>query len=425
MPVLALLLVVALAATLPPTLHSGFDTRFVAESATNRVPKPGEPGPHPLERVAVPALGVQAVLDERVRALGAGDRQAWLAVVWPAAPEAFKEAQARLFDGLRSVAFERYQLVLDDDETLDLGEAVADRYPGLEAALPPVRQRLRIEGVDDRDDVSTLWLTFVRDADRWYLAADDDLSAVGLDTERGLWDAGPVEVATRGAVTVLHHRDTRSRVPELLAVTNEAIAALRERWPGEWSERALVLLPSTQDELRRMMQTTLDLDKFVAFVTYEIDRADGWEPAAPRVVVQDANLRRYSRGGKVETLLHEMVHAASAHLAGPFQPTWVHEGLAEWVAKGAIPERTRLEGGLPRDHEFVSGAQTAILGAYGRSTTIMARLASEYGTDVPFELFRELGSRRVVAGDTAYHVDEALRAVVGTDAAGLVSSLSR
>ena len=369
---------------------------------------------------------VQGVLDERVRALGAGDRAAWLATVWPGAPVEFKERQGRLFEGLRSVPFERYELAVDDEEPFDLGTAVASRYAGVDdVALPVVRQRLRVEGVDDRDDVASLWLTFVNDGGRWYLAADDDLAPLGLDTERGLWDAGPVEVASDGAVTVLHHGDKRSRVAELLAVTNEAVGVLQERWQEEWSERVLVLLPSDQGELRRMMQTTLDLDKFVAFVTYEIDRDDGWEPTAPRVLIQDTNLRRYSRGGKIEVLLHELVHAASAPLSGPFQPTWVHEGLADWIAKGSIPERTRLEGGLPRDHEFVSGAQTSILDAYASSTTVMARLANAHGGGAPYELFRELGGRRVVPGDTAYHVDEALRVVTGTDAAGLVAQLSR
>ena len=41
---------------------------------------------------------------------------------------------------------------------------------------------------------------------------------------------------------------------------------------------------------------------------------------------------------------HELDHAAAAALAGPFVPAWVHEGVAEWVAK-ARPTGERKPGG--------------------------------------------------------------------------------
>ena len=50
------------------------------------------------------------MLDARMAALAAGDRGAWVATVDPDAPKAFRDAQGRLFDGLRSVPLESYSL---------------------------------------------------------------------------------------------------------------------------------------------------------------------------------------------------------------------------------------------------------------------------------------------------------------------------
>jgi pyridoxine/pyridoxamine 5'-phosphate oxidase len=56
------------------------------------------------------AQTVQAVLDARVAAVKSGDKDGWMATVDPDAPAAFRDAQARLFDGLRSVPIESYVL---------------------------------------------------------------------------------------------------------------------------------------------------------------------------------------------------------------------------------------------------------------------------------------------------------------------------
>lgn len=374
--------------------------------------------------VDTPAL-IQRVLDQRARALVDGNRDAWMVTVWTGAAPAFRDAQGRLFDGLRSAPLATYDLSLDLETPYDLGPAVAGRYDGRRVSLPPVRQRLRLVDFDDRDDIAYLWLTFVEDAGSWRVAADDDLSALGLDTDRGIWDGGAVTATRKGNVLVLHHPDTVSRVPAIARAAGGAITELDDLWPEPWSKTAVVLLPSSIAELQRMMQTTLDLEKFVAFVTYDIDRDEGWSSTAPRVLVQDTNLARYSERGQVETLVHEMVHAASAEVTGPFIPSWVHEGLAEWLAKGGRPERTAVPTGLPGDEEFSSGSQTSILAAYSRSTSVMARLAADAGSDAPVRLFTAVGAVRVAAGDSDYHLDTALREVAGTDAAGLTDVLRR
>jgi hypothetical protein len=364
--------------------------------------------------------GPQSVLDARVAALAAGDRDAWLATVDPEAPGGFREAQARLFDGLRSVPLESYSLEVRLDDTGDLaaGAGLAARYGGAPVQLPETRQRLRLRGYDAVDAVDSLWLTFVERGGRWYVAGDEDLAALGLDTARGLWDFAPIEVLATEHLLTIFHPEQRRRATALSAIAEEAVTVLEQRWDQPWPGRIPLVLPADTDELERLLQSTIDLDKFLAFVAYGADRDEGWTATAPRIYIQDANLSKYGRDFQLETLVHELAHAAGAPLAGPFVAAWVHEGVADWVATGR-PLRERKpdgsDGVLPRDFEFSTGAQSSIIGAYRESRSAASFLAARGGRATPTALFRELGAVRVAPGNIDHHVDAALRRAVAPD----------
>lgn len=357
------------------------------------------------------AQTVQGVLDARVAALTAGDRAAWLATVDPEAPKAFRDAQGRLFDGLRAVPIESYSLEARTEDTGDLGGDLGVKY-GAPVQLPETRQRMRLRGYDDRDAVDSLWLTFVQRGDQWYVAGDEDLAALGLDTARGLWDFAPVEVlATENLLTIFHPAQA-DRARALSAIAEEAVVVLRSRWDLPWSERIPMILPADTDELELLLQSTIDLDKFLAFVSYGSVRDTGWESTAPRIYIQDRNLAKYDRAFQVETLVHELAHAAGAPLAGPFVSNWVHEGVADWVATGRSTRERKpsgSDGRLPRDFEFSTGAQADILVAYKESRSAVSYLASRSGSGAPTAFFRELGSARSVPGNTDHQIDAALR----------------
>jgi hypothetical protein len=375
-----------------------------------------------LAALAVPARaqepsGPQAVLDAREAALRSGDRDAWLATVDPRAPKAFRDAQARLFDGLRSVPLERYELEVRTEDTGDLGQGLRPKYGGAPVQLPETRQRLRLRGYDAVDAVDSLWLTFVqRDGGRWYVGGDEDLAPLGLDTARGLWDYAPVEVRESPHLLTIFHPEQRERAVALSQIAEEAIGVLEEHWDQPWPERIPLILPADTDELERLLQSTIDLDKFLAFVAYGALRDDGWTATAPRIYIQDENLREYSREFQVETLVHELAHAAGAPLAGPFVPAWVHEGVADWVATGRSTRERKPEGSdgvLPRDHEFSTGAQSKIIEAYRESRSATSFLSSRSGIGAPTAFLRELGSVRAAPGSTDHHVDAALRRAAG------------
>jgi len=354
------------------------------------------------------------VLDARVAALGRGDKAGWLATVDPQAPTAFREAQGRLFDGLRSVPLEAYALEARTEESGDLavGAGLAAKYGGARVQLPETRQRLRLRGYDALDAVDSLWLTFVERDGRWFVGGDEDLAPLGLDTARGPWDFAPIELRVTDHFLTIFHPAQRERAVALAAIAEEAMGTLRQRWDQPWSERIPMILPADTEELERLLQSTIDLDKFLAFVAYGADREEGWVATAPRIYIQDANLSKYGRAFQVETLVHELAHAAGAPLAGPFVPAWVHEGVADWIATGRSTRERKPSGSdgvLPRDYEFSTGAQRSIIEAYAESRSATSYLAARAGTGAPTALFRELGSVRSAPGNPDHHVDAALR----------------
>jgi hypothetical protein len=179
-----------------------------------------------------------------------------------------------------------------------------------------------------------------------------------------------------------------------------------------------MVLPADTDELEKLLQSTIDLDKFLAFVSYGAVRDEGWVATAPRSYIQDENLRAYDRRYQVETLVHELAHAAGAPLAGPFTSAWVHEGLADWIATGRSTKERKpngSDGRLPRDYEFSTGAQSKIIESYRESRSATSYLAARGGVGAPTAFFREVGSVKVGAGSPDVQQDAALRRAVRPD----------
>ena len=349
--------------------------------------------------------GVNDTLDARERAFAANNLGAWMATIDPEAPQAFKDAQARHFTGLRGLPVTSFALTARLDDTGDLAPE-ADRF------LPETRMSYRLGAYDATDAIDTLWLTFVLRGAQWFVAADNDVSDLGLDTARGLWDFGEVRAITTDHFLVLHHPAQASRAEALSAIAEEALRTLDAAWDRPWPKRIPIVLPATVDELEDLLQSTIDLDKFVAFVSYGTVRDESWVATAPRMYIQDRNLSTYGRDFQVETLVHELAHAAGAPLAGPFVSAWVHEGVADWVATGRPAGERKPSGSdgvLPRNHEFSSGSQEAIIRSYRESRSAISYLSARAGAGAPSAFFAAAGAEKVAPGSTDRRLDDALR----------------
>ena len=358
---------------------------------------------------------VQAVLDAREAAVRTGDRAAFLDTVDPGASEEFKAHQAALFDGLRTVPMSKFELVLRTDEFADLAVGLDERYTADEVFLPAVEARYRIEGVDTVDALDGFFYTFLRRDGRWRIVSDTDVEDLGLPSARNLWDYGPVARSRSAHFTVFFQPSDRERAEALLRLAEEARERLAAGFDEPLPDEIPLILPHSVDQLAEMLQATFDLTNFVAFAAVSVDRDDGWEATAPRVFAQDVNLARSRRSFQLETLHHEFIHVAAFPLAGPFVPAWVHEGVADWLAKGrgAPTEVAGSDAVLPEDFEFTTGGLEAIVSSYQESTSAVAFLAEARGGDAPLDLLVEAGEARIAPGTMDYHTDAALRSLYG------------
>lgn len=368
-----------------------------------------------------PLQAINQVLDDRERSLVSGDKNTWMATIGAGANDEFRRQQARQFDGLRRLPIEGFELEARTLETGDL-HAASDRL------LPETRMTYRLAGYDDRDVIDTLWMTFRLIDGEWKVWSDTDVSDLGLDTWRNIWDTGEIASISTEHFLVIHHPTHAGRAQALAGLAEEAAGKLAGLWDRPWSGRLPLILPSSIGELETLLQSTVDLDKFVAFVAFNVNRDDGWTPTAPRLYVQDENLRGYGRAFQVETLLHELAHAAGSALAGPFVPGWMHEGVADWLATGRSLTERKPPGGdraLPRDYEFTTGPQETILRAYRESRSAISHLAARQGRGAPLAFFAAAGEQKVAPGSIDFRVDEALRRSTGLSLTDLEGSWSR
>lgn len=356
------------------------------------------------------------VLDQRVTAIKDGDRAKFLDTVDPSGTEEFKLRQARLFDGLRSLPLASYDLRLRTDEAPDLGAGLAAKYPSAASVfLPPVEAHYRLTGIDTIDAVDGFYYTFLFREGRWRIVSDRDVEDVGLPSSRNLWDYGPVSRQRTEHFTVLHDPADQKRAQAIAALCEEGYARLLDTFDAPVPAQVVVVLPHTLEQLREILQATFDLSNFVAFASASVDRDEDWESTAPRVYVQDTNLSHSRRDFQLQTFHHEFTHVAAFPIAGPFVPSWIHEGLADWMATGEEgPEKVDgSDGVLPEDWEFTTGGGEAILRAYDESTSALAFLAEKKGPDAPLRLLMRVGQLRVAPGTSEYRVDQGLREVYG------------
>lgn len=355
---------------------------------------------------------VNELLDARASAQLRKDRETFARTIDPQAPEAFRAAQLASFDNLSAlpVASLDYDANVDVGGDLSRGARRAD-YGGAEVFIPETVRRMRFPFDGDRAWIDEMWWTYVERDGRWYVGGDDDLVDVGLEPTVSMWDRGPVVMVQSAHVALIAHPQDRARAEALVGLAEQALATIAERWSLPWAGTLVGFLPEGPEELTELIQAAVDVTKFVAFVSYTID-TETLESSAPRLFVQDDNFGRYPAATQIETLVHEFVHAAGSRYAGAYTPSWVHEGLAEWVAIGPGTAFRRGSGSgdtVPRDDQFGAGSQAQIVQAYRDSRSLIASLARIAGSGAPYELFKRLGDERVRPGSRAYVLDETLR----------------
>ncbi|HVM26398.1 MAG TPA: hypothetical protein VM433_01845 [Mycobacteriales bacterium] len=396
--------------------------------AVRAAPSAPEPDPR-----AVREQAVRALLDARAAAVMSRDREAFLAGVRPEDPE-FLGRQAALFDNLAEVPLSSWEYQLDPRTDRGPDAELDGRYGTGQWWAPDVVLKYAIADFDPEPTYAPQRLTFVQSGGTWALASDDDFAEAGAASARGLWDAGPV-VAFRGERTLaLGHPGSEDLLRELAAGVDAAVPRVSAVWGTDWSQTVVVLVPDDQAELEELLGGGIDLTRIAAVATAELtDLEGGYHPVGNRVIVNPPNFAKLGRLGRQVVLTHETAHVATRKATGPDVPTWLVEGLADYigyldvpvplttaarevqtaVAEGRIPER------LPADADF-DGANEDLPLAYESSWLAFRLIVDTYGLEPALRFYRAVGASRDAGSDVA--LERAFADELGTSTAAFTAA---
>ncbi|HSV64820.1 MAG TPA: hypothetical protein VLJ59_02790 [Mycobacteriales bacterium] len=374
---------------------------------------------------------VRALLDRRAGALLHRDRATFLGTVDPRATLAFRTRQARLFDNLAEVPLGQWRYTLD--ETVEQ-PVTAERFARYHSAVwsPEVTLCYSLRDFDGTCTERPQALTFVLRNGGWYLGGDEDFVAMGGRTWRGLWDFGRV-VAYQGRYSLLlAHPDAARRLPELADLVDDAVPHVSRVWGTDWPRRVVVVVPATQREMSQVIGDPRPLDDIAAVATADYTDAVTGQVRGQRVVINPANLDQLSLAGRLVVLRHEITHVASRAATGPELPTWLVEGLADYVGYlgSGVPVtlaaqelRTEIQRGeyptaLPSDADYRFDSPR-LPQTYEESWLACRLIADLAGQDGLVRLYRQVGAAR--GGDRADVLGQAMRAVLSMGSAEFVT----
>lgn len=347
------------------------------------------------------------VLTARGRALEAGDREAWLALVGE--EPAYAQQQDRLYGNLAQLPLRVVRWVLvAGSARVDGGDVVAD-----------VRRELQVDGWDAAPVVTVaafrFRLTSTPDGERYRLVGDTETSAP--------WDRAPVRVLRdQGALVVTDAAD--DRVAGLAGEVAAAIAAVQAEVPFPWAGTAMVYAVDDVSLLADIEGLPVEDPEQLDGVAFPVwsDPDGGGEVVALRVVLHPRVLGPSVGVESRDRLLrHELTHVALGKRDDRV-PTWLSEGVAEYVAVRATPPSQRVISraaldaarsgatGLPGDDAF-TGARSGA--SYGFAWFACEEIAASYGAAVLWELLENYAA----APDESR--DSVLRRTIGLDQAGL------
>jgi hypothetical protein len=365
---------------------------------------------------------VQELLDVRAAAIRDRDRDAWLSTIDPANPR-FRTAQAALFDALADVPISDWSYAVEPESSRPASVGL-DAKRGKGWWAPAVTLSYRITGYDDAPTIEPQRLTFVPRGEAWFIAADNDFAGVGSDTTRGLWDSGSVVVTRGRSCLVLGHPGSRSLMRRVATSIDAAIPRVTSVWGPAWTQRVVVLVPSSQAELGRIVGGQGDLSQIAAVATAELRNASsGYHPVGDRIAINPPTFAKLGSLGRRVVLTHEVMHVASRAASGPEEPAWLVEGLADYAGyrglhlpysasaselRSAV-RRGHVPAALPKESDF-AGDNKDLAQVYEEAWLAVTLIAEQHGRQGLLSFYREVG--RADAAPTA--VDDAFRTLWGT-----------
>jgi hypothetical protein len=369
---------------------------------------------------------IQDLVDARARAILNLDRRGFAATLAAARP-AFRREQMALFTRLAKVPFRSYRLRVRWDRLGDLARpSDRERYPAANGVVIPVtEERYRLAGYDRTAAVEDVFFTFVDGRDGWRIASDSDLDDVALYSARHPWDFHRLRSRESGHFLLLEPAcSTCASAPAAaLRLAESALQRVSRYWQQPWHKHIPVIVPNGTADLSRMLQLTFDVENFVAFAVSTVDLDNGVDYSGHRIVLNPDAFDNRTSDSTLDILAHEILHVATRKASGPFVPTWIEEGIAEYVGHegSTLPlaflfqdvTAGSFDGRLPEGFEFTIGNGVDIFRSYQKSYSAVSYFIGKWGLRSFVAFYRRLGRIEVAPGLPEFHVDRAMRDTIG------------
>jgi len=368
------------------------------------------------------AAAIRRLLAARADAIVHHNRAAFLRTV-DRRPTPFRSRQAAYFDNLAHVRFASWSYTLDGRH-VEPTVGKRFRHYGAPTWGPHVIVHYTLSGFDTTETSLDLYPTFVRRAGGWVMASDTDFARRGVVTIRDLWDYGPVDVVRRGRALVLGHPDGPVSLADVAVEASADIPRVTSVWGRQWQRSVVVLVPNTEHELTGMLCDAGDLHQIAAVASVEVSCSGRYSgPLNNRVMVNPLTFTRLSALGRRVVMTHEITHVATRAATGPLEPTWLVEGIADYIGYRNSGVATSLaarelatqvangtfHGRLPNDKAY-DGSNRNLAAVYERSWLACKFIATHWGERRLVTVYRDVG--RTTSGTRRSAVDGALRGVL-------------
>lgn len=341
---------------------------------------------------------VQRVLDLRAEAVLHRDEPAYRGTEAPTADGGAGQRATGLaeFDHLRDLPLASWSYRLT-------GFARSGDRATAEAELS-----YRIRGYDRAPVTAARALTLTHDDGTWYVASDEPAP----DSAEQLWEQGAVRAVRGRHSLVLGVGRTDTALRAYADAADRAVPAVSDAWGDDWTERVVVLVPESLEEMAGLLGAPASQYRGIAAVTTGETGGSGRAPADRIVVNPDAYGVLGAFGGQV-VLTHETTHVATRAHTTAATPLWLSEGYADWAgyrptgrdAARIAPELQRevragrVPDALPDDADFAFGGNaTGLAVAYEGGWLACRMIAERWGEDRLNAFYRAVGGHEERAG---------------------------
>jgi hypothetical protein len=388
-----------------------------------------------------------AILHRRGAAVLNHDEAQFLADLDPL-EQGLRTRQDAIFRGLEKLPFARFSYQLAHGS---LPQTATSDY-GVPALVVPVLAVHELTGYDTGPVAEAQSVTFVFRHGRWWFGSDqDDEADLPAAGHAEPWDDGKVGVARGKHALVIGQDDDQATLDRVAASLDRAVAADLKFWPTggshRWTGKVVVYVPEAEREFTSLFAGTKETADGVVAVTVPVydnvdfvkgGRAYGHE-GGTRVIINPTYFKPTSSFFNV-VLRHEVSHVAAEPITSGGTPTWLIEGLAEYVGwRQADPSRTFFARGvdartakamnagsfhlvLPASRTFYLGSVATVNQRYTEGFLVCAYIQHRYGEAKLKKFATAMGVARTDAQEPAV-LKSALHSTLGLTQAQLVSGV--